>query len=176
MPSYAVNAALSAASLACFALLIGCAEPADTSAAPPPVTAAAAQAPPTPVVPVAIESTVPAKAPSGGDLEVAPTSGEATEENLPVADYKPPFPDRKDLFTPPKRQGGVQFKNGESEQSVVLMGFVRVDEPLAVLSVNGEVISIAEGAKQYGIEVISIHPPTVVLQRGRQRWQASLEN
>jgi hypothetical protein len=45
-----------------------------------------------------------------------------------------------------------------------------------VLTINGQVTHIAEGASQDGVEVISIHPPNVVLQRGRQRWQDSLEN
>jgi hypothetical protein len=90
--------------------------------------------------------------------------------------YQPPFPDRVDLFVPPKRLGGVRLKEGESEDAVELLGFVRVDRPQVVLSINGEVHPIYEGATQFGIEVISIQPPKVVLQRGRQRWQASLEN
>lgn len=175
MLSKVVHSAASAALLACYALLVGCAEPAETSAPSTPVARAVAHAAPTPVVPVAPPPTS-SETSSSSDPNLAAGNGVPADEKPPVANYTPPFPDRKNLFTPPKRQGGVQFKNGESEESVVLMGFVRVDEPLAVLSVNGEVVSIAEGAKQYGIEVISIHPPTVVLQRGRQRWQASLEN
>ena len=34
----------------------------------------------------------------------------------------------------------------------------------------------AEGDQHLGIEVISINPPGVVLQRGRQRWQAPLHS
>jgi hypothetical protein len=88
--------------------------------------------------------------------------------------YKPPFPDRVDLFVAPKRQGGGPAQaNGDN--AVELMGFVRVDRQRAVLSINGEITPLAEGESQFGIEVISVRPPMVVLQRGRQRWQATLE-
>jgi hypothetical protein len=108
--------------------------------------------------------------------ETKPTPSEDEVAKPAVAEYKPPFPDRVDLFVPPKRQGGMRLKEGESEDSVELLGFVDVDRPQVVLSVNGQVVPIAEGAAQYGVEVISIQPPKVVLQRGRQRWQASIEN
>jgi len=55
------------------------------------------------------------------------------------------------------------------------MGFVRVDVPRAILSINGQVSPIAEGETVDGIEVISVQPPSVLLQRGRQRWQATIE-
>jgi hypothetical protein len=108
--------------------------------------------------------------------ETTPTPADDEEAKPTVAEYKPPFPDRVDLFVPPKRQGGMRLKEGESEDSVELLGFVDVERPQVVLSVNGQVVPIAEGAAQYGVEVISIQPPKVVLQRGRQRWQASIEN
>ena len=56
-----------------------------------------------------------------------------------------------------------------------LLGFVRVDRLRAILSVNGEIAPLAEGQSHFGVEVISVSPPNVVLQRGRQRWQATLE-
>jgi hypothetical protein len=103
---------------------------------------------------------------------VAPTKG--AEPPAPVADYQPPFPDRVDLFVAPKREGGAHA-SGESV-SVELLGFVEVDQPRAVLSINGQVTPIAAGGVESGVEVISIQPPMVLLQRGRQRWQATLEN
>ena len=92
-----------------------------------------------------------------------------------AAEYEPPFPDRIDLFVPPKRQGGAVRSGYGGDNSVELMGFVRVDRPRAVLSINGEITPMAEGETQFGVEVISVQPPNVVLQRGRQRWQATLE-
>ena len=58
---------------------------------------------------------------------------------------------------------------------MTLLGFIRVDQPKAVLSINGEVLPLAAGESRYGVDVISINVPNVVLQRGRQRWQATLE-
>ncbi|RIK87738.1 MAG: hypothetical protein DCC67_01460 [Planctomycetota bacterium] len=152
-----------------------------TASARPEVPAPPAAAVTTAVPPAAPAPASPNSPPLPGPLATAIRPAATSPDPAPPAsnrqaDYKPPFPDRKDLFVPPKRQGGVRLSDGETEDSVVLLGFVRVNEPLAVLSVNGEVASIAEGAAQYGIEVISIQPPSVVLQRGRQRWQASLEN
>jgi hypothetical protein len=156
-------------------LAVGCADEAPVapvalpSAAVSPVASAAKPAAPTPVAP-----TPAAAAPQLADSKPnAPTPADAQPE---AAAYQPPFPERVDLFVPPKRQGGVRIGQGEREDSVELLGFVRVDQPKAVLSINGLTMSLAEGGNEYGIEVISIQPPSVVLQRGRQRWQASLEN
>ncbi|HYO24189.1 MAG TPA: hypothetical protein VEQ85_04500 [Lacipirellulaceae bacterium] len=118
----------------------------------------------------------------GAAIAVTPTAA-ATGENLPPAGvaapaapppFEPPFPDRVDLFVAPKRQGGAAAP-GVTEGEVNLMGFVRVDRQRAILSINGEIASLCEGDALHGIEVISVHPPNVVLQRGRQRWQATLE-
>jgi hypothetical protein len=105
-----------------------------------------------------------------------PTPADAAEQRPAVAQYQPPFPDRVDLFVPPKRQGPARVKEGETEDHVELLGFVRVDRPEVVLSVNGQIAAIPEGDTEMGVEVISIQEPKVVLQRGRQRWQASIEN
>jgi hypothetical protein len=117
--------------------------------------------------------------PPGADVEVTPTAltaGPADAAKEAAAEpYTPPFPDRVDLFVPPKRQGGGGQSHDSSERAVELMGFIRVDRPRAILSINGQVSSIAEGETVDGIEVISVQPPSVLLQRGRQRWQATIE-
>jgi len=96
---------------------------------------------------------------------------------LEVAEYEPPFPDRTDLFKVPKRQGRGFANTPEGiEKAVELLGFVNVDSPQVVLSVDGMVTPLEVGSKIAEIEVISIQPPAVVLQRGRQRWQETLEN
>jgi hypothetical protein len=103
----------------------------------------------------------------------APTSG---ADAAKIVDYAAPFPDRIDLFVPPKREGGAaSAAQGANDSAVELMGFVRVDRQRALLSINGEIASMAEGDSQFGVEVISVRPPNVVLQRGRQRWQATLD-
>ncbi len=106
---------------------------------------------------------------------VAKTKELSVEEPAIVA-YEPPYPDRDNLFLAPKRS--VQHKNtpGAIEQSVELLGFANVIGPRVILSINGNVVPMSEGGRELGIEVISIHPPAVVLQRDRERWQATLEN
>ena len=147
----------------------GCGEaPSEPAAAAPQTTA------PAPLALASHEKATPTSPPV--TPEIAPEApANADVAPTPVADYLPPFPDRVDLFTAPKREGGAR-SHGDSEESVELLGFVEVDQPQAVLSINGQVTPIAAGGVQDGVEVISIQPPMVLLQRGRQRWQATLEN
>jgi hypothetical protein len=114
----------------------------------------------------ATASSKPATAPT-------PTTPDA-EKSSAAGAYQPPFPERVDLFVAPKRQGGPA-SDGPQQNSVELIGFVRVDRQRAVLSIDGNVAPMAAGETQFGVEVISINPPQVVLQRGRQRWQTTLE-
>jgi hypothetical protein len=93
-----------------------------------------------------------------------------------AAEYAPPYPDRVDLFVAPKRSGGATTAQRDDPDAVELLGFVTVDEPKAILSINGQVTPLAAGGSEFGVEVVSIAPPKAVLQRGRQRWQVSIEN
>ena len=79
------------------------------------------------------------------------------------------------MFEPPKRAQGTVRRDDESGDTVELKGFINVDQPRVVLSIDGVISPIAEGGEKYGVQVISIQPPTVVLQRGRSRWTATLE-
>jgi hypothetical protein len=99
------------------------------------------------------------------------------ESSIPATtvQFSPPFPDRTELFEPPKRASGSVRRDDEHGESVELKGFVNVDKPRAVLSIDGVISPIAEGGEKYGVQVISIQPPSVVLQRGRSRWTATLE-
>lgn len=91
------------------------------------------------------------------------------------AAFAPPFPDRLELFEPPKRAQTSVKRDDEHGQSVELKGFIDVDQPRVILSIDGVVSPIPEGGEKYGVHVISIQPPSVVLQRGRNRWTATLE-
>ena len=91
--------------------------------------------------------------------------------------YDPPFPERIDLFKVPRREGrDIGSSRAGVEQAVELLGFVNVGSPQVVLSIDGIVIPLEEGSQIAEIEVVSIQPPAVVLQRGRQRWRAALGN
>lgn len=158
-------------------LTSGCAKPVAERAPPPPPAA-----PPTTPTPSVVETETD-QSPSTDAVNSAPADRASAQSDEPpapdassIAQYQPPFPDRIDLFVAPKRQGGAHSPAGESLEAVELLGFVNVDQPRAVLSINGTIAPIAAGAAQYGVEVISVQPPMVVLQRGRQRWQATLAN
>lgn len=109
------------------------------------------------------------------EAEHAPTKKSVVAEAKP-ADFVPPYPNRENLFLAPKRSSTHGKTPGSHEQSVELLGFANVKKSQVILSINGEVFPISEGEQQAGIEVISIQPPAVVLQRNRERWQATLEN
>jgi hypothetical protein len=66
-------------------------------------------------------------------------------------------------------------RNEEHGATVELKGFINVDGERVVLLIDGVIASIPAGGEKYGVQVISIHPPSVVLQRGRDRWPATLE-
>jgi len=119
---------------------------------------------------------------SAASSAAPPIAGAASAETQPaevpptaVAQFSPPFPDRLDLFEPPKRAQGTIRRNEQDGETVELKGFVNVDRPRVVLSIDGVISPIHEGGEKYGVQVISIQPPSVVLQRGRSRWTATLE-
>ena len=109
--------------------------------------------------------------------ELADSTAEDQQEIEPELQFEPPFPDRISIFQAPRRQGRNRIQqSGQSEAAIELLGFVNVDGPRVALSFDGHVKTAAEGESYFGIEVISIQPPAVVLQRGRQRWQATFDN
>ena len=93
-----------------------------------------------------------------------------------VEQFEPPYPNRDNLFLAPNRSSTHAKGPDSIEQTVELLGFANVEKLKVILSINGIVVPISEGEQQSGIEVISIQPPAVVLQRDRERWQATLEN
>lgn len=123
-----------------------------------------------------ISQVEPSRAESVGVQEELEPDEETPAESV-AANFEPPYPQRSNIFEAPQRTGRAMVQNtGEDRSAIELLGFVNVDGPRVVLSIDGLVASIAEGDQQEDIQVISIHPPAVVLQRGRQRWQASLDN
>jgi hypothetical protein len=127
--------------------------------------------------PVAAAPATPPAAPEAQSVlqdEKSPDVDETQSKSDAVAEFTPPFPQRLELFEPPQRQSTAR-RDDEHGETVELKGFIYVDEPRAVLSIDGVISSVPEGGEKYGVQVISIEPPTVVLQRGRNRWPATLE-
>ena len=97
--------------------------------------------------------------------------------NEPAWDpFEPPYPQRRDLFQPPKVRRSTTSGRGSrgGSQRVQLKGFVNLDGIRAILVVDGETNTVAVGDVRDGLEVISIQPPRVTLQRGRVRWTETL--
>jgi hypothetical protein len=111
----------------------------------------------------------PADAPTPSGPDAA-----APADSVAMKEFTPPFPARQELFEPPKRAQST-VRRDESGDTVELKGFINVSGPKVVLSIDGVIAPIAEGDEKYGVQVISIDPPSVVLQRGRSRWTATLE-
>jgi hypothetical protein len=146
------------------AAVIGCQSAKETAPAP-----AAVSETPAP----ATSAAAPVKAKSSAAR--APDLANPKVTSAQVAEFKPPFPERADLFEAPKRAQSTVRRDDEHGQTVELKGFVNVGEPSAVLSIDGVLSSVPEGSEKYGVQVISIQPPKAVLQRGRSRWTATLE-
>lgn len=106
-----------------------------------------------------------------------PTEAPPVEKaKAPVAEYVPPFPDREDLFAPPQRTHVAKHTGGDDQENLVeLKGFVNVKEPKVILAIDGVFTPLSAGHEKYGVQVISINQPSVVLQRGRSRWTATLD-
>ena len=104
-----------------------------------------------------------------------PELANPTETAAHTAAFTPPFPDRLELFEAPKRAQSTVRRDDEHGETVELKGFITVDQPRVILSIDGVISPVPEGGEKYGVRVISIQPPSVVLQRGRNRWTATLE-
>jgi len=113
-------------------------------------------------------------APPGANPPKSPDLAQTPTQNQPVAQFSPPFPERLDLFDPPKRAQST-IRRDDAGETVELKGFINVDQPKVVLAIDGVDATIPQGGEKYGVQVISIEPPIVYLQRGRNRWKATLE-
>ena len=88
--------------------------------------------------------------------------------------YVAPFPSRANLFVPPK-QGPITSTSRVTEGAVQLRGVVDVGEPRAILDIEGAIALVPVGREEYGVKVVSIENKTVTLQRGSNKWTASLD-
>ena len=109
-------------------------------------------------------------------VDLAALEAESEVDTPEDSEYEPPFPGRTNLFNPPTNFSTRRKNDSQEEsESVVLLGFADIDAPMALLEINGTVTQLGSGQEKFGVRVISIAPPTTVLQRGRTRWTASIE-
>jgi hypothetical protein len=92
----------------------------------------------------------------------------------PEEPFQPPYPNRTELFIPPDLTYTARTPDRVDGPNVAVRGFMSLDRQRVVLEINGAVHILEEGEQQAGIEVVSIAPPRVVLQRRGERWTAQL--
>lgn len=130
--------------------------------------------------PAAVTTPPPTEASESPKPDDAAEGAKGVKENQTApqqrkARYRPPFPNRRDLFAPIRRTPMVARGDRESGTSVELMGFANVGGQKVVLAIDGVMAPMEAGTERYGVRVISIQPPEAVLQRGRNRWTATLQ-
>lgn len=91
-----------------------------------------------------------------------------------MVEYIAPYPDRGDLFVPPKSAPRAA-SSSTREGNVVLRGLVNVGEPQAVLDIEGATALVSEGGEKYGVKVLKIDERKVTLARGATQWTTSLD-
>lgn len=96
------------------------------------------------------------------------------EEAQVKTDFKPPFPNRVELFLPPENRPPSSDVRVSSRDDVVLMGFANVAGPRTVLKIDGIVAPLGVGESRGDVRVLAIDPPKVDLQRGERRWTENL--
>ncbi len=67
-----------------------------------------------------------------------------------------------------------QSDNRVENEPVRLIGFVDVGTLKALLAFDGKIRGLEVGEVHRNVEVVSIEPPRVTLQRGRERWITAL--
>jgi hypothetical protein len=110
----------------------------------------------------------------------APAASGATAAAVPAApqevpsDYRPPFPERTELFAPPNAGETVRAARRTVVSDVTLKGIIEFGGRRALVEIGGLVYSLREQEQRSGVKVVSIDHPRVTLERGDQRWTASL--
>lgn len=133
---------------AAFCILAGCTQPPPKPAAVDPAAAAPLEK----------------KAP-------APTAAKVW--HLPT-DFKPPFPERPDMFLPPGQDVLAKSPRQNGAPDVILRGFANLEGAVAILEIGGVMVFLREGDERHGIQVVSVRPPQVTLRRGNQQWSENL--
>jgi len=146
------------------------------------------EAPPSPTIPVEtarINSEDKSETPlPTNELALATTeeSPSPQEEALHEAEqqaepaFQPPYPHRTNPFQQPNVEQLVRSGLRESTGGVLqLKGFSNNNgQPRVLLAMDEQLAPLAEGEEWFGVRIIEIAPPQVILQRGRIRWTESL--
>jgi hypothetical protein len=105
---------------------------------------------------------------------VVPSDTAPSPSETPAEPFQPPYPNRAELFIPPDLTHVVRAPSSIDGPDVAVRGFMSLDRQHVVLEINGAVHVLEEGEQHAGVQVVSIAPPRVVLQRRGERWTAQL--
>ena len=98
------------------------------------------------------------------------------EKKEPIeAAFEPPYPHRANPFQQPNVEQIARSGLLESTGGVIqLKGFTNNGQSRVLLAMDDHLAPLAEGDEWFGVKIIEISPPRVILQRGRIRWTESL--
>lgn len=107
-----------------------------------------------------------------GPAETTPT----TLASLESARWVPPYPERKNPFRFPGESSVDEPRQSQSfnSASVSLIGFAKLEKPLAILKIRDQTKMLAVGETFSGIRVLEIEQPTVTLQTSNLIWSIKL--
>jgi hypothetical protein len=90
--------------------------------------------------------------------------------------FQPPFPARNPFQLPDGKAVLAQQREAVVQQvNLKLKGFVNVGDGVrAVVEIDGKLVALASGDKRGSIDVLEVTPPTLMLQRGPNRWIETL--
>jgi hypothetical protein len=105
----------------------------------------------------------------------APPAAKATASTAEKPAFQPPFPARNPFQLPDGKAVLAQRREAVVQQiNLKLKGFVNVSGTRAVVEIDGKLETLAAGDKRGSIEVLEVTPPTLMLQRGPNRWVETL--
>ncbi len=110
--------------------------------------------------------------PDAAPLTVASESNAVA--SAAVTEFKPPFPNRQELFLPPEKHEAKPEQPATKRPAIQVKGFANADGMLALLVIDGKMTALRVGESRDKIEVLSIKPPKVMLRHEGQSWFESL--
>ena len=96
------------------------------------------------------------------------------EDNL--ANFVAPFSETRDPFAVPKLTEKVKKNLPEPVRLVRLIGLVNVDQPMAMLSIDGKKMQLLKVGDRFdGVKLLEINLESVFLESGADRWSTGLQ-
>jgi hypothetical protein len=109
---------------------------------------------------------------SASSMPVPPAAPETAVE---TAEFQPPYPQRQELFKPPRGDEPAAAQAQPRETVIQLKGFAQAGELKAILRIDGHLTALRVGQAVGTLELVSITPPQVTLRQDGRSWVESLK-